>query len=358
MPIVLLRRLVDEDEWEAEDLAGRLGIVAHAAFLRAGFVPCGEEPSSGHLLKQVDEIGPSAPALRRRYTAAQLARREGDAVDAAVLELRARGNGGVAFQAFVLTRDGDRRRLCEAVLDAAALAPLLSGGLADAARALLETGAWLWRPLADWVVPTLLLELCRRNDLPVTGFTSLPDDAKVEILKRLDDGKDLAMVECVSSQLRRLVADRGLWKAMYRSLGLPSDLKISQEVGSWKERYVNSRPQLESGWDLPSLLCDSDNEYDRYLNMLIDECRLWEFEFPMPRENLVILPPMRFTSFSYPSYMVHDDPPAPLPEREVAPKSKNAGRQHRKVQRNHYQKKQHGVGAIHSPSSRYKWKHR
>ncbi|TVU19200.1 hypothetical protein EJB05_35337, partial [Eragrostis curvula] len=251
---VPLRRLVDDEQWEAEDVAGRLGIVAHAAFLRAGFVPCGDEPGSGCLFhKQVDEIGPSAPSLSRRYTAPQLARhREGAPApaDVAVLELRAGTNGEVAFRAYLLTTDGHRRRECKAVLTAAALAPLLSGGLDDAARAMKtgSAGSWLiWKSLADLVFPVLLHEVCSSER---SCFTSLPDDAKAEILKRLADGKDLARVECTSKQLQHLVAERDdeLWKARYESLNLMPEAEGSAEsegLGSWKERYVNAlrRPQ-------------------------------------------------------------------------------------------------------------------
>ncbi|TVU19194.1 hypothetical protein EJB05_35331, partial [Eragrostis curvula] len=286
MATVPLRRVVDDEQWEAEDLAGRLGIVAHAAFLRAGFVPHGDEPSSGHLLKQLDEVGPSAPCLSRRYAAAQLARRR-EGADVVVQELRAHGNGDVAFRAYLLTKDGHRRRLCEAVLDAAVLAPLLSGRLDDAARAL-ETGsagAWLWKSLVDWVFPTLHLELCRRNDLPVTGFASLPDDAKAEILKRLADGKDLARVECTSRQLRRLVAERDaeLWKARYESQGLSPEAQSSGKAGTWKQRYLNSRQQLR-----PTLrtcrpsVCYLSNDEDPFLELFeLEFQRLWDLDFAM-----------------------------------------------------------------------------
>ncbi|TVU19195.1 hypothetical protein EJB05_35332, partial [Eragrostis curvula] len=356
MPTVPLRRLVKDDQWEAEDLAGRLGIVAHAAFLRAGFVPYGDEPSSGLLLKQVDEVGPSAPSFSRRYTLAQLARRR-EGADVAVQELRAHGNGDVAFRAYVLTTDGHRRRLCRAVLDAAALAPLLSGRVDDAARAM-ETGyagSWLWKSLVDWVFPVLHLELCRRNDLPVTGFASLPDDAKAEILKRLSDGKDLAMVECTNRQLRRLVAERDgeLWKAMYESLGLSPEAESSDEGGNWKQRYLNSRQQLRlTHWTCPY----DDGPLLELFELELQ--RLWDF--PSPWEDPFVVSHVESTGFDYPPppYMVHD-PPAPPPEPEVVvARGKNAGRKRRKVPRHDFQKKRHGAGAIHSPSSRYRWKHR
>ncbi|TVU19197.1 hypothetical protein EJB05_35334, partial [Eragrostis curvula] len=256
MSTVPLPMIVDDDQWDAKDLAGRLGIVAHAAFLRAGFVPYGDEPTSGYLLKQVDDTGSSQPSLSRRYTAAQLARRREGApapAEVAVQELLAQGNGDFVFHVFLLTRDGHQRFLCEAVLDAAALAPLLSGRLDDPARAL-ETGsagARLWDALAEWVFPVLLYELRSRN---VTGFASLPDDAKVEILKRLADWKDLASVECTSRQLRRLVTERDgeLWKTKYESMNLPTKAEGSADhsegLGSWKERYVNALRRCYEEW--------------------------------------------------------------------------------------------------------------
>jgi hypothetical protein len=46
-----------------------------------------------------------------------------------------------------------------------------------------DGGAWdasLWKSLVDLVLPVLLVILCRRNDMPVTGFTSFPDDGDLE----------------------------------------------------------------------------------------------------------------------------------------------------------------------------------
>jgi hypothetical protein len=398
MGTVPLRRLVGDDHWEAEDLAGRLSIVAHAAFLRAGFVPYGDEPSSGALLKQVDEIGPSAPRLSRRYTVAELAARS-ERADAAALEVRAQGNGGVAFQAYLLTRDGELRCLCEAVLDEDTLAPLLACRVADAARALETADMSLWRPLVDWVFPVLLLELCRRNDLPVTGFASLPDDIKAEILKRLNDGKDLARVECTSKQLRRLVTDCELWKGMCEALGLlPLEVQSSDSsdgLGSWKQRYMEARrrprcPRLfsslwdlydeDEGWFAQSMRqmeaplqrvvfgsYDDDEGWlprrrrEREANDLVRR-RLRVFDIPSPwvHENFIVQPTSESTGFVHLPFVEPEDPLAPPPEPVVAARGTNAGRRrrHRNRPRNDYQKKRHGAGAIHSPSSRYKWKHR
>ena len=63
-------------------------------------------------------------------------------------------------------------------------------------------------------------ELCHRNGLPLSGFASLPDDLKRAVLDKLTDGKILARMECVSSELRLFVAERDheLWKTLYKAL--------------------------------------------------------------------------------------------------------------------------------------------
>lgn len=371
---VPLRRFVDADQWLADDLAGRLSIVAHAAFLSAGFVPCGAVPRHGHLLlKHVDEIGPSSPSLSRRYKAPQLvARGEEGAAEVAVLEMRAQGDGDVAFQAYLLTTDGHRLCVCEALLDEADLAPILSGGVDDAARAL-ETGAagsWLWKPLADWVCRVLFLQLCQRNDLPVTGFVSLPDDAKAEILKRLPNGKDLAKVECCCRQLRRLVAERDgqLWKAMYLILELMPEEEASLDVPvpafTWKERYVyaSAAQQLpsNSSWFTEHELEILAQSVHRHLDTL-HVPSLWELSFPLPMEDYfsfiteAIEEPM---GFYMPPYLVRDAPPPAAAAPEVVARSRQFGGRQRKVPQKDHKKKRHGAGATHSPSSRYRWRHR
>jgi hypothetical protein len=307
-----------------------------------------------------------------------------------VLEVRAQGNGDVAFQAYLLTRGGERRCLCEAVLDEDTLAPLLGCRVADAARALETADMSLWRPLVDWVFPVLLLELCRRNDLPVTGFASLPDDIKEEILKRLNDGKDLARVECTSKELQRLVTDCELWKGMYESLSLlPLQVQSSgssEGLGSWKQRYMEARcPGLFSSlldlydeYELEGWFAQSMRQMEAALQRVVfgsyddDEGwsarrrREWEandlqrrrlrvLDIPSPwvHEGFIVQP-SESTGFLH----LPEHPLAPPPEPVVAAWGKNAGRRHRNRPRNDYlQKKRHGAGAIHSPSSRYKWKH-
>lgn len=204
----LLQKHLDAHQWEAEDVVGRLGMVLHAAFLFAGFRPYGAKPPSGYLLKHPGESTRSR-CLSRWYTAPQLARRE-DA-DAAVLMLSAQGSH-VALLIFLTTGNvlgsAYRERL-----DVAVLKPVLS-------RAMDATEPWgsrICRSLGNGVCWRFLHELCRGNGLPLTGFTSLPDDAMVEILKRLVDGADIAKVQCTSRQLRSLVAadiNRELWEPL------------------------------------------------------------------------------------------------------------------------------------------------
>jgi hypothetical protein len=244
----LLQNYVDADQWEAEDdVVGRLGMVAHAAFLFAGFVPYGAQPPSGYLLKQRQPAGESkgSRCLSRLYTAPQLAHRE--AADAAVLLLVAQGSH-VALLVY-LTTDDDARSPYRERVDVAALTPLLSRALDDTE----PRGSRACWSLGNGVCWGFLHELCRRNGLPLAGFTSVPDDVKAEILMRVTDGADLARVECASQKLRSLVADRGLWKPLceswnplYEPLG---KLHVFEEIVaaavsklvSWKAKYVTTR---------------------------------------------------------------------------------------------------------------------
>lgn len=215
------------------------------------------------------------------------------------------------------------------VVQADTLSPLLSGRLADAALALKtgSAGAWLWKSFADYVFPVLFLDLCGRNDVPVTGFSSLPDDATTEILKRID-GKDLARVECTSKQLRCLVTERDgvLWKAMYESLGrLPvsqSSDSDSDGLGSWKQRYVNARQRRPPPryWFSPEFIPLYNYDED----WLPPRRRQREANLQHAREfaPLVILDdsiitPTESADFAYGPNMVHDGPSALLPEQDM-----------------------------------------
>ncbi|XP_062201276.1 uncharacterized protein LOC133903830 [Phragmites australis] len=325
----LLQKLVDADQWEAEDIVGRLGMVMHRAFLFIGFQPYGAQPPSGLLLKRAGEAG--SLCLSRWYTVPQLAHRKG--ADAAVLMLCAQGSN-IALLMF-LTTDCHLRSVYRERLDKATVTPLLS-------RALGATEPWVSRicwTLANGVCWDLLVGLCRRNGLPLTSFMSMPDDIKAEILKRLTDGEDLATVECTCRQLRRLVAERDgeLWKPMYEALRvrrrwpwwrlsflLDSESSDSEtkEVLSWKEKYVEARPR----------------PWPRIRRRLFVAPILWtDFEFSCPLDGL------------------QQDPQ----EQETVSTRGESTRVHRqKVARDDCKKKRHAAGAIHSPSSRYRWKHR
>ncbi|CAL4941127.1 unnamed protein product [Urochloa decumbens] len=208
----VLHKLVDADQWEAEDIIGRLGLIAHAAFLHAGFVPYGAQPPSGqNLLKTA---GDTTSTFRSRlYTAPALVHREG--AEAAVLMLCKAEGGDFALLMF-LTTDRDMRRGFRQRLDAAATVPLLSRRLDDTAPWVSQLCMWL----ANGACWDLFVELCRRNGLALTSFMSLPDDIIMEILKRIVwRRKALVAVACTCRLLRRLVAecnDTELWKPLFR----------------------------------------------------------------------------------------------------------------------------------------------
>ncbi|XP_062201326.1 uncharacterized protein LOC133903869 [Phragmites australis] len=330
----LLQKFVDADQWEAEDIVGRLGMVMHGAFLFIGFQPYGAQPPSGHLLKRAGEAG--SLCLSRWYTVPQLAHHK--SADAAVLMLCAQGSN-IALLMF-LTTDCHLRSVYRERLDKATITPLLSRTLGD-------TEPWVSRigwTLADGVCWGLLVELCRRNGLPLTSFMSMPDDIKTEILKRFTDDEDLARVECTCRQLRRLVAERDgeLWKPMYEALGFrrrtrrlrlsffldfESSDSQSMEVLSWREKYVEAR---QRPW-----------------------ARIWRRLF---FDSFPVIAPIGWTDFEFSCTLDGLQDP---PEQETVSTRGEGRRVHRqKVARNDCKKKRHAAGAIHSPSSRYRWKHR
>jgi len=244
---------IDAGQWDAEAPLGRIVLVAHAAFLDAGFVPCGDQASR----RVPTQVGLTASTLSLRYTIPELVHPLGDGAataDAAVLRLCAHGRFLILYGHLT----GDGRQPCTrwACIDAHFVAPVLSGDLDAAAHALIgdALGVRLWKALADGVGRRLFLDICARNvallRMPV-HFMSLPADLQASILRRLV-GVDLAMVECTCTELRDLVAERQLWKARYmaeqwflflgrRSRSASDDSEILGACSSWKEKYVKSR---------------------------------------------------------------------------------------------------------------------
>ncbi|CAD6212316.1 unnamed protein product [Miscanthus lutarioriparius] len=346
----LLKKIVDAEQWDAEDIAGRLGMVLHAAFLFAGFQPYGALPRSGHLLKKQSRKKGSSLCLSRQYTAPDLAHRDG--ADAAVLMLCVQGSD-VALLVFLVTTDGDdtpENAYLER-LDLGTVRPLLS-------RSLCGVEPWasrICKSLADGVCWGLLHELCSRNGLPLSGFESLPDDLKGAVLEKLTDGKDLARVECVSSHLRLLVAERDhkLWKTLYKAL------PARQRRGRWRLWWF-FHDDAESSDEEQETLSVGSSWKDMYVEArrrpyypLLFRPRSWYFDSVDPDPIRII---RRRGLLSWPvDYWVIQDPPEE--EKTVPPRVDRSGGRRRKLARNDYNK-WHGGGAIHSPSSRYRWKHR
>ncbi|KAL6642532.1 hypothetical protein ACP70R_020713 [Stipagrostis hirtigluma subsp. patula] len=344
---------VTDDDWNAVSIFGRLRIVAHEAFLYAGFLPHG------------------APAASRwsfscRYSPPPLARRRGvGGGDAAAVVMRLTGRGRrrerrsyMAVQTYVVGRDGGRAREQRLRLPNAYLYAALSGGVGDMARALRSpgsAGAWLWQKLADELGLCLFFHACRVKDVPAKpGFASLPGDVKAVILQKLDNAKDLAMAECASKELRDLVAEHhaDLWKAMYQRskhrhrcfcVLLLGDFCCSEEEEniSWKQRFVRAKT------------CEAKlSDFDSYWGRMFDGF-----------ENS-ILPP----AVTVPSSRRRKPPAAaavPVDGRgphemlRVVKANNEAGHAPScfKAQCNGCRRR-HGAGATHSPSSRYRWKHR
>lgn len=150
------------------------------------------------------------------------------------------GSSDVALVIF-LTKARSMEGIYLERLDADTLAP-------SAGRRCSNQISW---SLADGVCWGLLDQLRRRNGLTLPGFRSLPDDAKVEMLKRLRSGVDLARVECTCRDLRRLVVARDgvLWRHMYwhEAPGVNWRLwRTLKPIIRYKDLYEDSISNLES----------------------------------------------------------------------------------------------------------------
>uniref|UniRef100_A0A0E0B7I9 F-box domain-containing protein n=1 Tax=Oryza glumipatula TaxID=40148 RepID=A0A0E0B7I9_9ORYZ len=251
-----LHRVIGAARWDAERPLGRLLILAHAAFLDAGFVPAAAADDDNSI-RLPRKVGRTASSLPLRYAAPQLLHWPDDAA-AVQLRLCAHGRHLVLYVSMArcsMFREWlDTYWVC---LDALAAAALLGGALDDTARALRLDArlAALWGALADRLCRRVLVDVCARNGVTLEPtFMSLPDDVKAAILARLPDGDDLARAECTCAGLRRLVADRdrdaALWKPRYEKLPFllqligggddDDDGEPTTEV-SWKKKYVAAR---------------------------------------------------------------------------------------------------------------------
>ncbi|CAN6293998.1 unnamed protein product [Urochloa humidicola] len=245
--------VIDAGQWDAEAPLGRIILVAHAAFLNAGFIPCGNQPSR----RVPTQVGLTSSTLSLRYTIPELVnpRDAAAADDTAVLRLCAHGRFLILYG--FLTGDGGRRPSTRwACVDTLSVAPVLAGDMAAATRALAgddAVGVDLWKALAEGLGRRLFVDICWKNAaLLPPRFLSLPADLMASVLRRLA-GVDLAMVECTCTELRDLVAERELWKAMYKVdyYWSPFFVHVSEILGpccGWKEKYVMATTPRRPPW--------------------------------------------------------------------------------------------------------------
>lgn len=303
-----LHKVIDAGRWDAEAPLGRLVVIAHAAFLDEGFVPCATPPKR----PLPEQVGATASALSLRYTIPELVRRTRAAAgaEAAVLRLCAHGKFVILYG--YLDSDGNRPATRWACVDTLFIAPLLSGDLDATAHALASDalGIRLWKALAGGLSRRLFVDICGKNikRLP-PRFMSLPNDLQAAILSRLV-GEDLAKVECTCTELRDLVAGRELWKAKYMATRwiLFSSLRSDSELDdtsswSWKEKYVRARlrwpprlwlwsPQLRlpRWWhDMDGLLLPrlADWSYDYLYQRFVDRLELDRCSRQDPTKHLI-----------------------------------------------------------------------
>ncbi|CAN6347126.1 unnamed protein product [Urochloa humidicola] len=345
-----LHRAIDSVRWDAERLLGRLIVVVHAAFLDAGFDPLPHDPHCRRSSTVPKQVGRTSSSLSLRYAAPQLLHRH-DA-EAAVLRILAHGR-----RRLILYVHCDRLPVERCVVvDALAAAPLLSGGLDATAPALRrDAAAALWRRLTDGLCRRALVDICRRNGVALEPtFLSLPGDAMAAVLARIPSGADLARAELVCTGLRRLVVgrDRELWKPRHDAMAapwlLPDDDGCcgghSPET-SWKERYVAARR-----WKPPA--SQSSHQGIPGDAVLIRRSYLYYFVPPpflyRPRH------PVDWDDESE----VEADPVADRRNRIAAGRGKRGAGRGRSPPPCVQENRRRGAGAIHAPSSRYRWKHR
>uniref|UniRef100_A0A0E0B7J0 F-box domain-containing protein n=1 Tax=Oryza glumipatula TaxID=40148 RepID=A0A0E0B7J0_9ORYZ len=311
-----LHRIIGAAMWDAEPLLGSLVILAHAAFLDAGFVSTGAANDDGaqSSVRLPRQVGATASALSLRYTAPQLLhrhRQDAAAAAAATVALRVCAHG--------------RRHVVFYVCVSA---------------------------LADRLCRRVLVDLCAKNGVPVEPeheLMSLPDDVKVAILARLAAGEDLARVECTCVGLNLLVAehDSTLWKPMYTKLRSQLRRRLrflglsygEPTAVSWKARYVAVRRRR-----VPAA-------HDVFMGEILLPVMTEWMRVPWIRRYPFVPPP---------------PPESPEEEETVVPRRRRRRRAmprdagHGRAAPGHGgdKKQWRGAGAVHSPSSRFRWKHR
>ncbi|KAF7085527.1 hypothetical protein CFC21_088941 [Triticum aestivum] len=360
-----LHGVVDARRWDAERILGRLVIVVHAAFLDAGFIvsrPHRRDRDLSSTCWLPTELGETASTLSLglEYTAPQLLPRHD--MDGAALSVCTDGRH-VTFYLQACSVQTGMYRVC---LDALSVAPLLTGDLHGTARRLLGNDgsptAALWRKVSDGFSRRIFSGLCREHGV-VPGraptFMSLPSDIMAAILERLADGKDLLRVESTCTELRSFVADRDrqLWMPRYKalrlnwlwwwcwSLGGDSDSHddLPETSTSWKEMFVRATRRREHWFLRPTRILNSP----RF--SILDS---WNWHFGSDSFELPVDAAAYFGEM--------------MPEGDGG--KNTTGRHHghgkapatggHKKQKQQGRRTRTGTGAIHSPSARYRWKHR
>lgn len=219
-----LRRVM---ELEKDGIKGNLGLLVvavHAVFLESGFVVCdGIEPSR---LPKYWNLATVSISLR--YTVPDLV----DPVKVAVLKFSSTGKFVSVYGYLSGVEGPDVHRLC---LDSSKVAPLADLVSPDGEK---EKEVFnLWKVVKDGLCLPLLIDICEKNGLPFPPcFARLPTDLKFMILELLP-GIDVAMVGCVSSELRYLSGNDELWKQKFvKEFGVAKEREAAGGT-SWKEKF-------------------------------------------------------------------------------------------------------------------------
>lgn len=130
----------------------------------------------------------------------------------------------------------------------------------------------LFKMMKDGLALPLLIDLCEKSGLALPAcFMRLPSELKLKILESLP-GKDLARVECVSSEMRYLASNNNdLWKQ--KVIAEFGGRILMQGMVNWRERFVSfwhQRKTRQAGRHRP-LFLQNLNHLGRFHPMLYDD---------------------------------------------------------------------------------------
>lgn len=232
-------RVTDVDKWASRGYLGRMVAAIHAILLKSGFVIPGNGPGSplpAGWLKAINNT------LSVQYTTPH------DDAKIATIKYSAMGKF-VSVYGFVPShncKDPEIYRLC---LDATRLAPSVDCFVHEMSKEEAKRLFNLSKIVGEQIAQPLLIDLCENNGLilPPPCFVRLPGDIKMKILELLC-GVDIAMVSCVSSEMKELTSNNELWKQKFKETFKLSEGNVVVDQIDWKEKFAIYWSRTKEPW--------------------------------------------------------------------------------------------------------------